>query len=296
MRVIRQPSELEIRDAPVCVALGFFDGVHFGHQAVLAQTLADAAEWQALPVVITFDQHPSSVIAPEHAPALVYPLEKRLQVLQDCGIRAALLLHFDLALSRVRAPDFIRQLTSDFGRLASVSVGMNFGFGHRRAGNFELLKEMSGPLGFQARGVAPVQFAGGPVSSTRVRDAIREGRFDLAGDLLGRPYSLAGTVVKGDQRGRQLGFPTANLDVSGLAIPPGGVYAAKAKIGSAWHPAAVNIGHRPTLDSNSSSLRVEAHLLDFSGNLYGSSLELVFLAKLREEIRFSTLEALQSQI
>jgi riboflavin kinase/FMN adenylyltransferase len=247
-------------------------------------------------VAVTFDRHPSSVLAPDQAPPLVYPLEKRLEVLRDSGMRAALLLHFDLALSRVAARDFIGGLAEGFGRLASVSVGANFAFGHRRAGDLRLLQEMSVPLGFQARDIQPVLVAGEAVSSTRLRDAIRAGRFDLAGDLLGRPYSLVGRVVSGDQLGRRIGFPTANLDVSGLVTPPPGVYAARVCSGSVWHAAAVNIGHRPTVASPESPLRVEAHLLDFEGDLAGSSLELVFLAKTREEIKFPSLEALQARI
>jgi riboflavin kinase/FMN adenylyltransferase len=296
MRVIRRGAELEPPGAPVCLALGFFDGVHLGHQAVLARTVADARESGAIPVAVTFDQHPSVVVAPERAPALIYPLERRLQALEERGMGAALLIHFDAAFSRLDPEAFVRNLAGEFGGVRSISVGNNFVFGYQRAGDVALLDKLAGPLGFKSRGVAPVEVDGEVVSSTRARHAIQAGRFDTAGGLLGRPYGLAGTVVAGDRIGRQLGFPTANLDVTGLALPPRGVYAARAKLGDDLLPAAVNIGIRPTVAGAGAKTRVEAHLLDFSGDIYGRTLELIFEAKLRDETKFSGPEALRRQI
>jgi riboflavin kinase/FMN adenylyltransferase len=296
MRVVRRGAELEPRGAPVCLALGFFDGVHLGHQAVLARTVLDAEEMGALPVAVTFDRHPSVVLAPERSPALIYPLERRLLALEERGMRASLLVHFDAALSRIEPEAFVRSLADEFGHIRSISVGTNFGFGHKRAGNVALLEKLAATVGYKARGIAPVMVDGEVVSSTRARQAIQAGRFDAAGALLGRPYGLAGTVVAGDQVGRQLGFPTANLDVAGLALPPRGVYAARAKLGGELIPAAVNIGIRPTVAGTNPTPRVEAHLLDFSGDIYGRSLDLIFDAKLREEIKFSSREALRRQI
>jgi riboflavin kinase/FMN adenylyltransferase len=296
LRIVREPGELLRETRPVCAALGFFDGVHLGHQAVLAQAMADAREQGGLPVVVTFDVHPSAVLAPDHAAPLLYPLEKRLETLEECGMGAALLLHFDAALSRVGAREFVQRLAASFGRLSSVSVGVNFGFGHRRSGNLDLLRDMCGELGFKVHGVAPVDQEGQAISSTRVRELVLRGRFELAGKLLGRPYHLAGRVIGGDRRGRQLGFPTANLDVAGLAIPPNGVYATRAWAGGERHPSVTNIGRRPTVATPGSPVTVETHLLDFAGDLYGQPVELEFLAKLRDEIKFSSLQELQTRI
>ncbi len=296
MRILRQPDELRALGAPICAAVGFFDGVHLGHQAVLARACSDARELRGLPVAVTFDRHPGSVLAPARAPRLVYPLERRLQALEDCGMGAALLLHFDLEFSRVEAREFIQRLVSGCGSLHSISVGVNFGFGHKRSGDLALLQSMARDLGFGLHGLPRVLFSGDPVSSTRVRDTIQRGDFELAGGLLGRPYGLAGLVVQGDQRGRMMGFPTANLDVSGLATPPVGVYAARALLDGRTHPAVVNIGRRPTVAGPDAPVSVEAHLLDFSQDVYGRRMELVFASKLRDEIRFPGLPELKARI
>jgi riboflavin kinase / FMN adenylyltransferase len=164
-------------------------------------------------------------------------------------------------------------------------------FGARRSGNVSLLQKLGGELGFTLRALRDVELDGQSVSSTRIRDAVRSGDFALAGRMLGRPYSLCGTVIKGEQLGRKLGFPTANLDVTGLLVPPTGVYAAEAQIGAARHRAAVNIGHRPTVRSADPQLHVEAHLLGFDKDIYGQILEVVFLKKLRNEKKFPTPES-----
>ena len=296
MKLLHTASELQSGAQPVCAAIGIFDGVHRGHQQILQQTLADARACAGLAVAITFDCHPSTVVAPERVPALIQALPQRLATLGRMGLDAALLLHFDRALSEQDGEAFVRRLAAGLGRLRSLCVGADFVFGHRRSGNVALLRQLGAELGFQVHGLPAVASGGLAISSTRIRETIRRGDFAAAAGFLGRPYVLAGPVVAGDKLGRQLGFPTANLEVRGLVLPPHGVYATQARLGPARHRSVTNIGLRPTLAQPAPSLHVEAHLLDFAGDLYGQVLELQFLARLREERQFASLAELQGQI
>ena len=296
MNVAHTPRELALAAKPVCAAIGVFDGLHRGHQAIIRQTLAEARAIGGSAVVITFDKHPNAIVAPAHAPPFIYSLPKKLQVLESLSVDALLLLRFDEAFSKKPAPDFIRELARDFGRLHSLCVGGDFTFGYRRGGNLELLNQLGGELGFQTYGLPSVSVEGVTVSSTRIRDAIRAGHLVLAGELLGRPYSLEGKVVAGDRIGSQIGFPTANLDTTNLVLPPHGVYAVHAQVNHRSYPAVLNIGHRPTLNSPRPRLQVEAHLLDVALDLYGARLEVFFKAHLRPEQRFASLDELKAQI
>jgi riboflavin kinase/FMN adenylyltransferase len=238
-------------------------------------------------------------VAPGRVPPLIYPPDKKLRVIASLGADTACVLRFDKALSEVSGEEFVRGLWRDCRPMASIAVGGTFTFGRRRSGNVALLEALGKELNFAVHPLAEISLDGQPVSSTRAREAVREGRFDLAGRLLGRPYTLCGKVVQGSGRGRQIGVPTANLDLAGLLTPPCGVYAARAEVGGRTHTAAVNIGRRPTVDSNPSAapqIQVEAHLVDFSGDIYGQELELVFVAKLREERKFPSVAALREQI
>ena len=187
-------------------------------------------------------------------------------------------------------------MTHDLGKIHSVCVGADFVFGHRRSGNVELLKTLGAELGFQVHGLAAVSLDGQVVSSTRIREMIRAGNLDAAGQMLGRPYAICGRVVRGDQLGHQLGFPTANLEAAQLALPPNGVYAAGTRLNGRFYRAALNIGLRPTVAAAKPQLRVEAHLLEFSGSLYGTELELEIGVKLRDEKRFGSAAELREQI
>ncbi|MEO6182503.1 MAG: bifunctional riboflavin kinase/FAD synthetase, partial [Verrucomicrobiota bacterium] len=269
MNVISAANELKPGSRKVCVAIGVFDGVHLGHHQVIRQTIADAQQHEAISVVVTFDCHPNSVVAPERTPLLIYPLSKKLRVIESMGINTTLLVHFNKAFSQISAEEFIRGLAHDFKNIHSVCVGSNFTFGHQRQGNVELLKKLGNELKFAVHGLSAVALDGERVSSTRIRDAIRNGNLDAASQMLGRAYSLVGKIIEGDKVGRKLGFPTANLDVAGLVLPPNGVYAAQAEVGGQTYRAAVNIGLRPTMKSSNPQLHAEAHLLDFSGDLYG---------------------------
>lgn len=296
MKIIHTAGEFERKGRKVCLAIGFFDGVHLGHQQIIRQTIADARQHSAVAVAVTFDTHPSTVVAPGRVPKLIYSLGQKLRVIESLGMDELLLIHFDRAFSEQSGEAFIRGLARDFGQMQSLCVGSNFTFGHKRTGNVALLKTLGAELHFTVHGMAAVSLDGRRVSSTLIRERIAAGDLDAAGQMLGRAWALAGTVVRGDGLGRELGFPTANLEVTGLALPPGGVYAAHALVDGRTHRAVVNIGMRPTLKNPAPQLRVEAHLLDFAGDLYGQELEMVFEEKLREEKKFASLEELKAQI
>src|SRR3989454_7563104 len=296
MNVIREANELKPGERKVCVAIGMFDGVHLGHQQVLRQTIEDARQHDGTAVAITFDCHPNSIVAPERNPPLIYALRQKLRVIGSLGIDTTWLIHFDKAFSERPGEKFICDLVHDFGHVYSLCVGSAFTFGHQRSGNVALLRKLGQELNFIVHGLASVSLDGKAVSSTRIREAIGAGNLDAATQMLGRTYSLASQVIRGDQLGRQLGFPTANLDPDDLVIPPNGVYAAHAQVQGRLHRAVVNIGTRPTLENPQPKLQVEAHLLDVSPDLYGQEMELAFVEKLRDEQRFSSTESLQKQI
>jgi riboflavin kinase / FMN adenylyltransferase len=296
MNIIHATSELKPGPRKVCVAIGMFDGVHLGHQQVIRQTIADARQHEAVALVVTFDRHPNTVVAPNRVPSLIYTLPQKLRALESLGGDALLLIHFDKPFSEQTGEAFIRGLARELGHIQSLCVGSAFTFGHKRSGNVALLRTLGAELNFTMHGLAAVSLDGKAVSSTRIREAIREGELDSASQMLGRAYSLAGQVVRGDQLGRQLGFPTANLDVTSLMLPPNGVYAVHAIAQGGTHRSVLNIGYRPTLKNSVPQLRVEAHLLDFDADLYGKELEITFVEKLREEQKFPSTAALKDQI
>jgi riboflavin kinase/FMN adenylyltransferase len=296
MKLIRNAADLASPARKVCLAIGVFDGVHLGHQQIIRQTVADARKHDGLALVVTFDQHPSAIVAPDRVPPLIYSQPQKLRAIKSLGADALLEIHFDKAFSQQTGETFIRGLVRDLGRVESICVGADFVFGNKRSGNVALLKILGEELQFIVHGMAEVSLDGRVVSSTRIREAIRAGDFDAASQMLGRAYSLAGMVVHGDQVGHQLGFPTANLEMTGLLLPPNGVYAAHANIARKSHRAVLNIGLRPTVKSPTPQPRVEVHLLDFADDLYGQELEITFAAKLRDEQKFANLDELKAQI
>ena len=296
MRLIRSPAELKPHGKKVCLAIGFFDGVHLGHQQIIRQTIADAGQHEAIALVLTFDRHPNVIVAPARVPPLIYSLPQKLRAIESLGADVLLLLHFDSELSEQTGESFVRSLANALGSIRSICVGANFAFGHKRSGNVELLRKLGAELSFTVHGLAAVSLDGKAVSSTRIREAVATGNLDAASQMLGRAYSLSGVVISGDALGRQLGFPTANLDPTGLVLPPKGVYAVHADTGGQTYRAVLNIGLRPTIERPNPQLRVEAHLLDFSGDLHGQDLELSFVEKLRDEKKFRSVEELRQQI
>ncbi len=296
MNVIQAAADLNPGPGGVCLAIGVFDGVHLGHQSVIGQAREDARQRGAISAVVTFDRHPNAVVAPQNIPPLIYPLAKKLRVIASLGLDTACVIPFDKPFSEISGEEFIRGLARDGRAVRSISVGETFMFGRRRSGDVALLRALGGELGFALHALPDVSLGGQPVSSTRIREVVRAGQFEPAGQMLGRSYTLCGPVVAGERLGRKLGFPTANLDVAGILVPPAGVYAADGQVGGKTYRAAVNIGQRPTLHSPAGGLCVEAHLLDFAEDIYGQEIELTFLGKLREERKFSSVAALQQQI
>ena len=296
MNIIHAANELKPAGRKVCLAIGFFDGVHLGHQQIIRQTITDARQHDALALVLTFDRHPNTVVAPDHVPPLIYSLPQKLRAIESLGADTLLLIHFDETFSGQTGEDFIRSLARDVGQIQSLCVGADFVFGHKRSGNVALLKKLGGELGFHVHGLAAVSLDNEIVSSTRIRELIRAGDLDTVSQMLGRPYAISSRVIHGEHLGQQLGFPTANLDPTGLALPPNGVYAALTCVSGRPYRTALNIGFRPTVAQKSKMVHIEAHLLDFSDNLYGEELEVQIAEKLREERKFSSKSGLQEQI
>jgi riboflavin kinase/FMN adenylyltransferase len=277
------------------VALGNFDGVHRGHQALVRAVVDEARGRAGTALALTFDPHPALVLAPERAPQPLMQLEQRVAALEACGVQAVAVLPFTPEVARQAPEEFVRCWLVERLGIACVAVGPDFRFGHARRGDVELLSRLARELGFETRVVAPVTEGGLPVSSTRVRQALAEGEVELAARLLGRPHEVQGRVCAGDARGRLLGYPTANLEPPRVCLPARGVYAAWCRLSDGRRfGALVNVGERPTFGGL--GLRVEAHLLEFSEDLYGSELRLSFLRRLRGEQRFDGPEALKAQI
>ncbi len=295
MKIIRAAKDLGNGSRKVCLAIGVFDGVHLGHQQIIRQTVADAQSHDALALIVTFDKHPNAVVAPEHLPLQIFSRSQKISAVEAIGADALLEIPFNQEFSEKSGEKFIRELLRDLGSIQSICVGSDFVFGHKRTGNVELLKKLGAELLFQVHGIAALALDGRVVSSTYIRKLVRSGSFDAASQMLGRPYAICGCVVEGDKLGRQLGFPTANLDTVNLALPPKGVYAAKTRFQNRSYHVALNIGVRPTI-AKSPQLRVEAHLLNFRGDLYGAELEVEIIAKLRDERHFESPAELREQI
>jgi riboflavin kinase/FMN adenylyltransferase len=296
MKIIHAANELKAEGKKICLAIGFFDGVHLGHQQIIRQTISDARQHDAIAVVLTFDRHPNSIVAPDRVPPLIYSLPQKLRAIESLGADALLLIQFDKKFSEQTGEEFIRSLTRDFGKVHSICVGADFVFGHKRSGSVALLKKLGVELNFLVHGLAAVSLDGQVVSSTRIRETIRAGDFDAASQMLGRTYAISGLVAEGDKLGHKLGFPTSNLEVTGRLLPPNGVYSGLTNVKKKNYRVALNIGFRPTIASGKLELRVEAYLVDFSGKLYGEELEIEIGERLRAEKKFASPKELREQI
>lgn len=296
MQTLHSIPELRTIAGPLFLAIGVFDGVHRGHQAVISTAVRDAQAGGGTAVVVTFDPHPAKILRPERAPRLLTATAHKSQLLRDLGVSHLLLVKFDRAFAVTEPADFVRQLAEHAQPLREICVGHEWSFGRNRAGNLDLLKQLGGELGFHVVGIPPVEVGGRVVSSTAIRQCVEAGDFAGAAEMLGRDYTVLGTVTRGDQLGRQLGYPTANLRAHNEQFPPNGVYAAEARVNGATHLAAANLGHRPTLNQAEPQRVLEVHLLDFDADIYGADVELRFLKRLRPEVKFANLEELQAQI
>jgi riboflavin kinase/FMN adenylyltransferase len=276
------------------IALGNFDGLHRGHLKIIERVKRGAAEHGGTPMAMTFDPHPPRVVRPDKAPPLLMTKDQRLEALHRAGVQCVAVVRFTKELSQWDADTFVRKVLVDWLRVSEVWVGANFLFGHERTGTFSVLRGLGQSYGFRADKIDPVRYKDFVVSSTRIRRLVGEARMDEAAALLGRPYYVDGVIVEGKRRGRELGFPTANLETRNELVPPNGVYATMMTIDGVVHGGVTNIGLRPTFGETAPT--IETHVLDYSGNLYGQTVRLAFVQRLRDERRFEDVDALRAQI
>lgn len=280
---------------PTVLTLGVFDGLHLGHQRIM-QTVAERANAaSAHATAITFDPHPRAVLHPESAPPLLQTLDQRLANFEVLGIEQAIVVPFDRDFASQPAEDFLRDIVHDRLQAKEVYLGKGFAFGKGRGGNIDLLRKMSGELGFIADEVPEVTLRGRRISSSKIRDLLDEGRVNLARRMLGRPYGVEGVIIRGNRRGHTIGFPTANLKPHNRVIPKYGVYATATLVDGTWRKSITNIGVRPTFESDADP-SIETYLFDFDGDLYGDVLRVRFLHRIRDERKFNGIEELKAQI
>jgi riboflavin kinase / FMN adenylyltransferase len=288
MRLLRKLEDLT---GDVFLAIGVFDGVHLGHQRVISQARDDAKAAGGQAVVLTFDPHPMRVLRPEQAPLLLTSTEHKLALFRQLGVDACLLLTFDKAFSEIPAATFIERIAG----CRQVCVGSRFRFGHDRAGDVALMAKLASRYGFILKEIQSVLTAGGEmISSTAVRQHVLAGHLERATAMLGRPFSVLGSVEHGDHRGRELGFPTANVNPHNEVLPPDGVYAVRVRLGDQRLSGVVNVGVRPTFAGT--ARRLEVHVFEIAQNLYGEVIEVEFVQRLRDEQKFESVESLKKQI
>lgn len=298
MRVVRCLRELGAAGRkPLVLAAGFFDGVHRGHERVIGSAVSRARALGGSAWVLTFDAHPLRVLRPEAAPRLLTSTEHKLRLLAGLGLDGCLLLKFTAALARTEPEAFLRALTRAAPGLKEIVVGGNWRFGCGGRGDVDLLVRYGRERDIRVRVTDPVLWRGAPVSSTRVREAVGAGSMAAAAAMLGRPFSILGTVVKGARLGRTLGFPTANIRPSNEVCPATGVYAARALLDRRAHAGVLNVGFRPTVrPAAAADPVIELHLFDFERDIYGAAIEVFFMARLRDERRFATLADMVGQM
>ncbi len=300
MRVITDLAQCEGAEHDHAVTIGTYDGVHLGHQAVIQATRKEAERRGLRSALVTFDPHPAMVVRPDSAPRLLVDLEQKLELIEACGVDTVLVVPFDEIRSSETPEEFVTSVLLDCLGTRAIVVGEDFHFGKDRAGDVNHLSELGQRYDFAVTGIALLEGELGDrvISSTAIRRCLDEGDVQTAAELLGRPHETRGPVVGGDERGRTIGFPTANIAVPhGRSIPGDGVYAAwyERPDGSVY-PAAINIGKRPTFYQDAEHSLVEAHLIDFDGDLYGEQARVRFVSQLRQERRFDGIDALQAQL
>lgn len=294
MRLFHGTDNAEIQ-RPTVLTLGVFDGLHLGHQLIMRTVAERAHALGAVPTVITFDPHPRAVLHPESAPPLLQTLDQKVEGFGVLGIEQTIVVHFDREFSQIRAEDFLHSVVKERLHAKEVYLGRGFAFGHDREGNIELLRRVSEELAFFADEVPEVRFRNQRVSSSRIRELLKDGKVNLARRLLGRPYGVEGLVERGAERGHRLGFPTANLHPKNRVIPRNGVYVTGALIEGQWRRSVTNVGVRPTFESTSEP-SVETFVMDWAGDLYGDVIRVRFLHRLRDERKFDSIEDLKTQI
>jgi riboflavin kinase/FMN adenylyltransferase len=296
MQILRSISELSQLRGPLFLAIGVFDGVHLGHQAVISTSARHAKDAGGTPVVVTFDPHPAKVLRPDDAPHLLTATQHKIALIRDLGVAHLLILHFDRTFAATEPEEFVRQLVAHSRPLREICVGHEWSFGKGRAGNLALLKQLGATSNFDVVGVPAVTLNGEVVSSTEIRRAVAEGDLIKATQMLGREYTILGTVIAGEKLGRKLGFPTANLSAHSEQFPPNGVYVTEARISGALYRGVANLGYRPTVAQGKPERLLELHLFDLNKDIYGEEVEVRFLRYLRPEQKFENVEALAAQI
>ena len=296
MKTFRRLTALKGKHGPVFLAAGFFDGIHLGHRKVMDRTIAAARKACGEAWILSFDTHPLSVLDPGSAPKLLTSTAHKLRLLSRLDLDGCILLPFTRKLAETEPDAFVNRLAAACPALAKVVVGRDWRFGRHGGGDARLLARMGKSLGFTTMVVNPVVHDGKPVSSTRIRSLVMRGRLAQAAEMLGRPVGLFGTVYRDRQLGRRLGFPTANLDFHSEVLPPSGVYAVYALVGSGLFDGVLNLGVRPTFGRAPAALSAELHLLDVNMKLYGRKIEVFFVKKLRNERTFSSRRELRLTI
>lgn len=280
---------------PTVLTIGVFDGLHLGHQAIVKQVVERAFLIDATPTLITFDPHPRQVLKPETAPPLLQTFAQKMEGLRSLGMQQVIVMNFTHELAALSAEEFIQQFMFEALGAQEIHLGKGFAFGRERRGNIELLKNEAARLGFVAAEVPEVRLRQHRISSTMVRRLLQSGRVNLARRMLGRPYGIEGVVVEGRKLGRTIAFPTANIAVQNRVIPADGVYITLALIDGVWHRSVTNIGKRPTVGLDVES-KVETYVIDFDKELYGQTMRIRFLHRIRGEKKFAGLDELKAQI
>lgn len=296
MAIFYGTDRLPVFEKPV-ITIGTFDGVHMGHRAILKTVCDHAAKIDGESILLTFEPHPRKLIFPDQPIHILTPLEKKLKLITELGIQHVVVVPFTPQFASLSAREYISDFLVKIFNPAAVVIGYDHHFGNDRKGNIHLLKEMQAEYGFDVVEISAQLIEEAAVSSTKIRKAIQAGDVQEAHAMLNRPYSLAGVVQKGAQLGRTLGFPTANIKPHEVEqiVPCNGVYAVEVKIGSKNHPAMLNIGVRPTV-TNELSVHIEAHIFDFNADVYGEQMEIMFIARLRDEQKFASLDELKAQL
>lgn len=297
MKVVYYPDSPRPNWPQPVLALGNFDGLHRGHTKIIDRVRRRAGERGGTPVAMTFDPHPPRVVRPDKAPPLLMTTEQRLEALERAGMHGVVIVRFTPELSRWEPEVFVQQVLAEWVRAVEVWVGANFLFGRDRTGNFTLLRALGMRYGFKAEKIDPVRYKEFVVSSTRIRRLVAEGRMDDAAALLGHHYFLDGTVARGRARGREIGFPTANLETANELLPPNGVYATAVRLAGdeRLQAAVTNVGVRPTFGGSDAPI-VETHIFDMDRDLYDTAMRLYFVQRLRDERAFADVDALRAQI
>jgi riboflavin kinase / FMN adenylyltransferase len=297
MQILRSIPELSQLPGPIFLAIGVFDGVHRGHQAVISTSAEHARSANGTPVVVTFDPHPMKILRPTKAPHLLTATQHKIKLIRNLGVQHLLVIKFDKGFAATAPEDFVQQLVMHSKPLREICVGHEWSFGKGRRGNLALLRKLGAQFDFEVVGIHAVKLGNGElVSSTGIRHAIEAGDLAKAAEMLGREYTVLGTVVRGEHLGKKIGFPTANLSAHSEQFPPNGVYFAQAMLNGITYPGVVNLGYRPTVSSGKSERVLEIHLLDFDHDIYGKDVEVRFVQYLRPEQKFENIDALARQI